>query len=561
MTAQKKPTVLIIASVFILFLLSFYLLFANTLLRQIAEDKASQALGAEVNIAQVSHQLWPLQVQLSGIQLTDATNPTNNQVVISHIKAELALLPLLSRDLIIEQLMIDEISFNQVREKPGKVLRPAQPSLTTQANKIWHQLSSPSLANISEQLNLQSPHLATQINQQKDALTTATEHFDDFLAKNKLGTYQAQIKALQKTDWQDPQQLLQAKQQLTQLKSQFTRDRAMLNKQLQALRNTAAQLQNTVAHVKTALSDDQRNIQQLLSFDQQTQTALLNSIFGEQAEQVNGLLVTLSHWWQKPDDENQSASPFDYYLLKQGKLTVKVQEQRFTGQFENISNDLLRTAEQSHYLIQSAQDSSKTLSLRGQFSADKNGLDGQQTWLINDLLLSQLWLQQRPELAVLIEQARFFMNGELSIQDGQLSGQQQVDIANLVWQVTSQNAQLNWLTESLQALDSFNFVTNISGPIKQPEINVHSDLDDLLKQPLQAFANRQTLELQQRLQDNVAAQLGESESLLATLAAQISTAEKQDAAFNQLLQTQLNDQVKDKLNDKLKKKLTSLFSG
>ena len=100
-----------------------YWLFADMLIKSALEAQLTQAHGAEVNIGGFKHSLFPLEVEVTEIGFTDPAQPQNNQLVVGRLAGDVELMPLLSDQLIMNQVDLLDVAFNQPRPAPGKVLR------------------------------------------------------------------------------------------------------------------------------------------------------------------------------------------------------------------------------------------------------------------------------------------------------------------------------------------------------------------------------------------------------------------------------------------------------
>ena len=92
--AKGKSILLWVVGFFVVLFL-VYFLFANTIIKLVLESKLGESYGAEVNIAEFDHSLFPTTVTLKGIALTNPTKPTHNQVLVGEANADVALAPLL----------------------------------------------------------------------------------------------------------------------------------------------------------------------------------------------------------------------------------------------------------------------------------------------------------------------------------------------------------------------------------------------------------------------------------------------------------------------------------
>jgi uncharacterized protein (TIGR03546 family) len=82
----------------------------------------TKANGAEVNLESIDLSLLGGRVGAAGIQVTDANKPENNQVAIDKIAADASVYDLLLGRLILENVEVSNVRFDQKRAKPGEVV-------------------------------------------------------------------------------------------------------------------------------------------------------------------------------------------------------------------------------------------------------------------------------------------------------------------------------------------------------------------------------------------------------------------------------------------------------
>ena len=92
----------------------------------LAKDYAVRAMtkanGAEVNLDSLDLSVLGGRVGVAGIQVTDANKPENNQVAIDKIAAEASVYDLLLGRLILENVEVSNVRFDQKRAAPGEVV-------------------------------------------------------------------------------------------------------------------------------------------------------------------------------------------------------------------------------------------------------------------------------------------------------------------------------------------------------------------------------------------------------------------------------------------------------
>ena len=96
-------------------------LIKDSTIKNYASIKMTQANGAEVNLESLNLSALTGSVSASGIQVTDPQKPQNNQLSIEKVAADVSLYNLLLGKLVMEQVELSNIKFDQQRSTPGTI--------------------------------------------------------------------------------------------------------------------------------------------------------------------------------------------------------------------------------------------------------------------------------------------------------------------------------------------------------------------------------------------------------------------------------------------------------
>ncbi len=97
----------------------------NTAVKTYATQTLTRANGAEVNLEELGISVLGGSVSAKGLQVTDAQNPQQNQVAIEKVAANASVYDLLLGRLVMENVEVSGVQFDQTRQTPGKVLEAA----------------------------------------------------------------------------------------------------------------------------------------------------------------------------------------------------------------------------------------------------------------------------------------------------------------------------------------------------------------------------------------------------------------------------------------------------
>lgn len=558
------------------------LLFLDTWIKLAVEKGLAQKTGAEVNVGAVSHSFGPFGVTLTDLQVTDATQPSNNQVQADQVAATIDIGSLLRRKVIIDEMTIAGLQFDQPRKSVGRVYR--QPEAEDDAGASLPFTDTESLPSVDEVLD-SSPLKTTKAIEAAQAAyarhkQTLAQKYAALPSKDKFAEYQQRVKALTETDYKNPVELAKAKEQFDILKSELKQDRQQLNEFKQAVAQAKADLSPTVAELKSAPAQDYNLLKGLVAGDAAVMEEVTSAIFGQQAGQWSQYLLSayqiaapmlsgdeeataqqqrMEGRWIEFDDTSQLPD----ILIRSANISLKWQDENLTSRWQNITHqhDILGQATQ--FAINSTSSSLwQSFKLDGDFWLKAAGMDANQVWDLQGLKLADVPMLEQDKLSSKLLSGVLSSVGALTINTDQLNGNGSIDLASLAIQAKGSNNLTNIIAETLNGLSSLKIDTALSGLIHAPELAFSSSLDKELKQAilnnLSAGEQSKLNELKAKLDDKASAALGTSDAQLSQWLDWESLANGNLGNIDDMLNAQFKgvlDKEKDKLKDKLKSKL------
>jgi hypothetical protein len=132
MLAAKHPIIrksgVILLVIIVGLVVGFEMLFLNDITHSALVGGLEASVGAEVNVDTVSLSLTGGRFELDGLQITDPKKPTHNMFNVNKLTTDVNIADLLTGRVVIEELVIGEMSSGAKREKPGEVYQePERP--------------------------------------------------------------------------------------------------------------------------------------------------------------------------------------------------------------------------------------------------------------------------------------------------------------------------------------------------------------------------------------------------------------------------------------------------
>jgi uncharacterized protein (TIGR03545 family) len=115
---------------------AYFFFFFDSHVRWAIQHFGTNAVGAEVDVADVNTSFWNASLAIKGIQVTDKTAPEKNMIQIGDVIWGMSWDALLRGKIVIEKAAVLEIAVGAPRTKPGRVLPPEPPSGESAFDKV-----------------------------------------------------------------------------------------------------------------------------------------------------------------------------------------------------------------------------------------------------------------------------------------------------------------------------------------------------------------------------------------------------------------------------------------
>jgi uncharacterized protein (TIGR03545 family) len=551
---------------FFVLLFVVYFVFANSIIKAVLESKLGESYGAEVNIDDFDHSLFPTTVTITGIALTNPTKPSHNQVFVGTANADVELAPLLKDQVIVNNLNLLEVQFDTERASPGEVYRVPERSLSFDEIKAKAKDAVPSV----DELLARNPLKTTAaVEQARATYETYGEglkaDYEALPDKSRIDYYKTQVEQLKNTNFKDPQALVQAKSAFDKLKEEMMADKAMISDFTEKASTAKTALSESVQALKNAPKEDYALLKGVITGDQAALSQVTYFVFGDKAaEYTEYLMAAMQIVMPLIQGEEKSEAPADIpsILVKEANVSVLWQNESITSKWNNITNVHEVFGNPTTFTIEAAGDMLKEFTSSGEFWIDGNGVDASQVWQLAGVNMQNIPFSGNEALNAVLKTALMKTNGSMKVTDNMLSGKGEVDLQQLVMEATGTSDITSAIASALQTLTSLNMTMLLDGTLSNPGFNLKSDLDNKLAKAALGQLTASQQDKLDELNSKLNSMIGNQQSLLSgelvDVNSMISAAQGDSAALQELLQAQLNnvvEQQKNKLFDKLKGKL------
>ena len=325
-------------------IVTFWLFAAGPLLKMAIEKFGSDAVGAQVNVQDISFAFSPLSLTVTGVQVADKDAPMENVVSFDQAVATLQPFPLLLGKAIIPEMKLQGVAMGSARSESGaldpETEKPAEKASSDNTD-TQNESGTADKVEISESKTLPS---ADDIIAREKLLTVERgeafeaaykQHktqIDDALenlpSETVLKDYEKQLNKILKGKFKSLDDFKQRKQDLDALNAQFKQDKAAIAAAKKAIKDGKTDLKSKWSDLKSAPSDDLNNLKGKYTLDGAGASNLAALLFGDDA---GGYAETALGYYEKVrpllvDEE-----------VKAQKQALK--EKRLEGRFVHFETD------------------------------------------------------------------------------------------------------------------------------------------------------------------------------------------------------------------------------
>lgn len=564
--------------------LALVYLFLGTAIRLGMVYSLEKAVGAEVNINDVSVSLAPLTLTVSKLQITDNAKPSHNTISFDNARAALEVWPALLGYYVINDLTVDGLAYGNERSSPGKVFRGphADPADKVDLQQLL-RLDLPNADELLARADLQTVARGEELQQlassQQQVLRDLQSQLPD---KAKLEQIQADIKALTDSKIENAADLANKTAELKKLQDSLRAERDNLKAVQQQLSQSRQQLQQAVTALRDAGSSDWQKLQDLANISEgglaPISQILLGDFWGNKIGQLETVYRLARPYIPNKMPEGETSStpdlalpnrilplpsqPYPDFWIKNARVSwllgggeALIELQDITAQHAIIDSATRFNAEVT------GLPQLSLLKLNGDFAVLEQMVTNI-NWQLQGIKVDSMDIG-RGDTLLQLAAATLNTTGKLNLVDNQVQQQAQLVLQQAEFSPSS-NKYMQQLATLLNQQAEIPLNLNASGLISAPEVSIRSPLDKLLADAVLGEAKAKITALQTDLRSKLDAklqqQLGGQSDWLTLLDQQDSAADSLEGSIEQMLNAKLAD-VKEQAKDKLKDKLLDKLGG
>ena len=480
----------------------------------------SQLNGAQVELESADLSLWPAGLQLINLRVTDAYNPMFNSFEAGAITATLDTALLLRRQLIVEQLDIVDVRINSPRTHSGatKDTPTTAKSARFDFSDLVPDISLPDmnilLADAQQQVNAE----ITKIEQQIEGVEQRwRNNIQQLPSKDKVAEYRDRWDKLSSASFME--KILAAKK----LKGEISNDLKVIKTLRKQLNSDRVLISQQIARAKGLPSAQADRVIQSSGLSDEN-IAFVRSITGEQINQwisrakgFGGSLSSEDAQLTHVRGQGRRVTflednPLPQVLIRRGQFNGRLQlassNMSVTGTLSDIAYPLEEYSQPATVVVIAKDNRNASLLLKATLDHRTADFNDSFNLEIMNLPFNEMSLSSGSEKNLVLKTAtlNFTAIGNAS---------QSTLIANVVAKLSNPKLQADparaakseqWIAETLNLLDSVDLHVDISGALKDPMVDITSNLDKILAAGLKSQMSTQADKFKQQFTDKLGQQ-------------------------------------------------------
>ena len=519
--------------VVLIVVMGVWFLVVDSIIEAVIEKTGTHVVGAKVELDAADLSISPFGISLTGLQVTNPDSPMTNAVQVDRMALSVEGAKLFRRKVIVKEMTMAGVRLNTPRKNSGAISRrpSAAPESVEREKFTLPTLAVPNVDEILQKEKLQSlalvKSLQTDLQAEKDQWQKRLAELPD---KAKFEQYKERIEKIKSAKKGGLEGVLSGAKDVMAVQKEIRGDLDRIKTARKELEENLASFQKRTNEVTKAPLADVNRLKEKYTLSPKGLTNISRLVFGEK---ISKWADTALNWYErlKPVLERTKESKKGGEVVK--PVRGKGVDVRFK-EHEPLPDLLIRTASVSMEIpagsikgqIRNITPDQDVLGLPLTYNFSGENLKGLQAVKLNGVLnhvnpsspkdtatldvsgyqVADMSLSDSPQLPISLKKAStdFKADAVLSgqaIKANLLAGLKSVRIATGVKEDASTLA--NAMASSLSDVKQFNVKADISGTLKDYDMQLSSDLDRVLKNAVGKQVKKQAARLEKELKAKI----------------------------------------------------------
>ena len=524
---------------FILIIVAFMAFFLDGIVESIVEERASLLNKAKVEIADLDIRFLRPGVGIRGLAVANADNPWRNIVEVGDISISVSVLPLFSKRVVIDEMVMEGLRLNTKRKTSGELPRRLKKRLKAEEKEEPAEVDCVKLPNldifkkkfdIKELVDInrlesvrRAKQLSEDVSQWKSRWESELKNLDVKAKVDQIITkVRGSLESLQKTEIKGPADLLKLQSDLKNLR-EATDVLKDLKKEIEAKK---AAFKGQVAALEKSLRDEIRKLREMdlqailkdLGLEGITKARLaeaflcpflgktLNFIWNH-ADKIRKFMPKRGK--DEPVQTRIRAKGRDVifpvikkgpdFLLREARLSMEQEKWSLKGTIQGITSDPISYGKPTRVDVKGTRPQlalNAILDHTSKTPVDTVSLD------LAGHPLEGFKVSENPLSLSDITRGFLDLRANLVVKGNAIDLKTRATVKNLVLNFSEEgreNLLVTMVKEAMKTVPSFSIGVAAQGTRKNPQMSISSDLDQLFARQLKGFAGKKIDELKASL--------------------------------------------------------------
>ena len=521
-------------------LAAFWLFAAGPLIKMGIEKFGSDAVGAKVDVADVSLGFSPLSLTITGVQVADKDAPMENVVSFEKAVANLEPFPLFLGKAIVPDLTLEGVAMGTGRSESGalpikkqetKKEETAEQAESVEKNEAPQAVaqsgqSLPSADEILEREKLLTVERGEAFKAAYEQHSKAIEEATDNLpSEADVKSYEKQLNKILKGKFKSVDDFKERKKALDQLRAQFKKDKQAIKTAKAAIKEGKSDLKAKWSGLKSAPKEDMNNIKGKYTLDGAGASNLAALLFGEDAggyaetalgyyEKVRPLIVDEEAKAEKQALKEkrlegkfvhfETDRPLPDFWIKSMRFTMTLPEMGENQSLGQVSVKVKDITHQQDVIKAPTKLWADGVNLRNMDSLKITGVLDHRASPGKDVfdLHVEGWKLDEVKLGLAglkLESANTFVQGEAVFSNGNMNVKADGLFKDAQFDSKDRTVFAKEMVAALKNVNRFTVTAKANGEITDPSVSLKSDLDSQLNDAFDKRMDEKQKELEAKL--------------------------------------------------------------
>jgi len=525
-------------------------LFVDPVIKRIIEKTGTKIVGARVELEKADLSLFPIGLTLFGLQVTDPDEPMKNAVEIGRIAGTVDSLQLLRRKIIVNEMSVEGVRLGTQRIRSGAISKKTEKGGKEKKKDSISGLSMVKLPDIQDILgkeNLQTLQLVQSIRKDiEGGKELWTKNIAGLPGKEKIDGYRKRIEALKGAKGsKDIGGIIGSAGEVQTLYKDIQADLELLQKSQKGLNGTLANFKDQIAKIEKAPQEDVRRLSEKYGFSAHGLAnmsrffiepgitawvdrglywkARLEPLVERAGEKKGNAEVVKPLRAKGSDVRFKEKEPLPDFLIRVAKVSVSIPAGDFSGAIKNITPDQNVLGQPLLFIFSGEKlPGVRSVRLDGAINRVSPGSPRDNINLhLEGYKLQAKSLSKDSSLPLSLEKGDVDLEVKALVAKGTVDATVSAKLQGARISAGGADAQSGFgkaVSSALSGVSNVGLQARITGPVDNYQVEISSNLDDILKNAVGSIIKDQVSQFENKLRaaisDKVSGPLQEAKGSL-----------------------------------------------